>query len=179
MIQQLQTKKLDNNLEINLLQFIMEVQETKKASNPQMLMRKILELVKPKYSQCLEIICNLIRQSNGTIEQGEEDTKITDLIDQFAENWQESDYSEHLSNILNHILDSERSLSVLVLYEQILNQTIDVSTINNQDRDFLIQLGLITEENTNLIISNILYYKIFNSNFINQQIDQKLKKLVT
>jgi hypothetical protein len=163
-----------------LLKFVIEIQELRKASNPQMIVKKILELVKPQYFKCVEIICNLICKSDDSINEGEEEQKITNLIEDFAQNWQESDDSQHLQEIKNKIIESQRSLSLLSLYQQIIiNQDIDLDETNSNDLEYLIDLGLIVREDNVLRVSNIVYEKVFNLNFIKQELNSHVNKLVS
>lgn len=162
-----------------LLKFVIEIQEPRKASNPQMIVKKILELVKPQYFKCVEIICNLIRKSNDYINEGREEQKITNLVENFAQNWQESDDSQHLQEIKNKIIDSQRSLSLLSLYQQIINQDIHLDGTTSNDLEYLIDLGLVVREDNVLRVSNIVYEKVFNLNFIEQELNSHVDKLVS
>jgi len=183
MIQQLQRspnpepKKILSEI---LLEFVIEIQEPRKASNPQMIVKKILELVKPQYFKCVEIICNLIRKSDDYINEGREEQKITNLVENFAQNWQESDDSQHLQEIKNKIIESQRSLSLLSLYKQIIiNQDIHLDGTNSNDLEYLIDLGLVVREDTVLRVSNIVYEKVFNLNFIEQELNSHVNKIVS
>jgi|694.fasta_scaffold74388_3 hypothetical protein len=182
MIQQLQRspnpdpKKILSKI---LLEFVIEIQEPRKASNPQMIVKKILELVKPQYFKCVEIICNLIRKSDDYINEGREEQKITNLVENFAQNWQESDDSQHLQEIKNKIIESQCSLSLLSLYQQIINQNIHLDGTNSNDLEYLIDLGLIVREDNVLRVSNIVYEKVFNLSFVEQELNSHVNKLVS
>ena len=182
MIQQLQRspnpdpKKILSKI---LLEFVIEIQEPRKASNPQMIVKKILELVKPQYFKCVEIICNLIRKSDDYINEGREEQKITNLVENFAQNWQESDDSQHLQEIKNKIIESQRSLSLLSLYQQIINQDIHLDGTNSNDLEYLIDLGLVVREDNVLRVSNIVYEKVFNLSFVEQELNGHVNKLVS
>jgi hypothetical protein len=165
-----------------LLKFVIEIKkkESLNVSNPQMIVKKILELVKPQYFKCVEIICNLICKSDDCINEGEEEQKITNLIEDFAQNWQKSDDSQHLQEIKNKIIESQCSLSLLSLYKQIIiNQDIDLDGTNSNDLEYLIDLGLVIREDTVLRVSNIVYEKVFNLNFIEQELNSHVNKIVS
>jgi hypothetical protein len=161
-----------------LLEFVIEIQEPRKASNPQMIVKKILELVKPQYFKCVEIICNLIRKSDDYIDKGEEEQKITNLIEDFAKNWQESDESQHLQEIKNKIIESQRSLSLLSLYQQIINQDIYLDGMNSKDLEYLIELGLVVWNDNIPRISNIVYERVFDLNFVTHELKILVRELV-
>ena len=84
-----------------------------------MVVKKIFELVKPKYSKCVEIILNLVRKFEGSIKEGDEESTVKELVENFA-NKQEYDDSVHLQKVISKILESHRSLSLLSLYLKII-----------------------------------------------------------
>ena len=180
MIQQLKQSFEPQHEHLNqiLVEFVIELQNTSKASNPQMVVKKIFELVKPKYSKCVEIILNLVRKFEGSIKEGDEESTVKELVENFA-NKQEYDDSVHLQKVISKILESHRSLSLLSLYLQIINKDIDLDDINQKDIEYLIELGLIVSQNNVFQVSNFLYEQIFNGDFIEQELKNKVYKLVS
>ena len=71
---QIRTSNSDSEfLEQQLVQLVIDMQKNPKASNPQMMIKKIFEQIKPKYAKCIAIICNLLDQHNNFINEGEEE----------------------------------------------------------------------------------------------------------
>jgi glycosyltransferase involved in cell wall biosynthesis len=149
MIQQLQRspnpdpKKILSKI---LLEFVIEIQEPRKASNPQMIVKKILELVKPQYFKCVEIICNLIRKSDDYINEGREEQKITNLVENFAQNWQESDDSQHLQEIKNKIIES------MALSKPVVTTTIGTEALTESQKK-----GLLIADDSQGLADHVIY----------------------
>lgn len=164
-----------------LVQWVIDMQKNKKASNPQMIIKKILEQIKPKYVKCIAIICKLLDQYDSFINQGEEEKIINEVLEEFSDRWQENDEGQHLQEIRYQIINHPRSLSLLLFYQQILdeNARINHTYINPNDLEYLIELDLVVSSEEKLKVSNDLYKKVFNNDyFLKKEIKNKINKLV-
>ncbi|MCL2923594.1 MAG: hypothetical protein MGF17_02930 [Trichodesmium sp. MAG_R04] len=166
-------------LEQRLVQLVIDMQKNKKAINPQMMLKKIFEQIKPKYVKCIAIICNLLDQHNNFINEGEEEKIINEVVEKFSDRWQENEEGQHLQEIRDQIINHERSLYLLLLYQQILteNDQVNPTYINSNDLEYLMGLDLVVSEEE-LKVSNKLYKEVFDSSFVTQEIENKINSLV-
>lgn len=177
---QIRTSNSDSEfLEQRLVKLAIDIHKNKKAINPQMMIKKILEQIKPKYVKCIDIICNLLDQHNNFINEGEEEKIINEVVEEFSDRWQENEEGQHLQEIRDKIINHERSLYLLLLYQQILteNDQVNPTYINSNDLEYLIGLDLVVSEEE-LKVSNKLYKEVFDSSFVTQEIKNKINSLV-
>ncbi|MGK7958492.1 MAG: hypothetical protein AB4063_25025 [Crocosphaera sp.] len=177
-----------------LITLVIDMKKDHKTKNAHMIVQNILNWVKPIQTKCLKLVCNLIRNLDN-ISQYENKEDFDKLISEKInpDNWYkitERDEIEHFEQIKSVILNSERSLDLLHLYQQILtknNVSIDFNNTDvtpleeNQKTDGkqLIDLGIVISEMGTLKVSNKLYETAFNLKFINQELSANISNLVS
>jgi len=144
---------------------------TKRKANPQALIENVLFWTggQPFLTQK---ICNLILISNSPIDPGKEAEFVSQIVQtQVIENWQINDDPEHLKTISNRLLQNKDSaLKLLRLYRQILQQQ-EISFNDNPEMQELLLSGLVSPQKGKLRISNRIYENVFNSNWLDRQLN--------
>jgi WD40 repeat protein len=87
------------------------------------------------------------------------------------QNWESQDEPQHLKTIRDRLIRNKRTTShLLSLYRQILqNGFIEVDDSPEQ-REFVLT-GLVAKQKNHLVVRNLIYQKIFNLNWVEQQFD--------
>jgi AAA-like domain/GUN4-like len=142
-----------------------------KAENPQAVMKEILHWSggQPFLTQK---ICELLVQRESPILQGKESEQVKSLIQrQIIENWKAKDSPVHLTTISDRLLrqDEKRTARLLGLYQQILQEDGIVANKTVEQRELQLS-GLVVEENGKLRVYNPIYKKIFNLDWIKNQL---------
>lgn len=136
-----------------------------KRVNTPMIMDEILYLTggQPFLTQKL---CQLVLNHS-------ENSSVTDIAQQYIiNNWEFQDEPEHLRTIRSRILlNSQQSNSVLDLYRQILQGYV-IKFDNSSEHQSLCLSGLIVNKNGQLQVYNSIYAKVFNLDWIEQQLAQ-------
>ncbi len=177
-----------------LITLVIDMKKDHQTNNAYMIVQNILNWVKPIQTKCLKLVCNLIRKLDN-ISQYENKEKFDKLISEKInpDNWyklKEIDEIEHFEQIKSVIFNSERSLDLLNLYQQILkknNVSIDFDNTDvtpleenrKTDAKQLIDLGIVISEMGTLKVSNKLYETAFNFKFINQQLLTQISNVVS
>ena len=123
-------------------------------------------------------ICQVFAKSDFNIPAGSE----IKAVDQFVEDscirkWRTSKTAEYIRSVKQNFVNSLRLDSHLLLqeYRNILlsdNQEYQ----KNPEQNELLRLGLIVEQNNHLRVTNIIYQRVFNQDFIAQELSkQELK----
>lgn len=88
-------------------------------------------------------------------------------------NWEAQDNPQHLKTIRDRLVrepDSDRLLSCLGLYQQLLNEK--ALKFDNSDEQFqLLLTGLVTKKENQLVIYNPIYEKIFDQDWLNDYLE--------
>ena len=123
-------------------------------------------------------ICKIFAKSDFNIPAGSE----TKAVDQFVEDscikkWRTSKTAEYIRSVKQNFVNSLRLDSHLLLqeYRQILlsdNQEYK----NTPEQNELLRLGLIVEQNNHLRVSNIIYQRVFNQDFVSQELSKQQLK---
>ena len=124
-------------------------------------------------------ICQVFAKSDFNISAGSE----IKAVDQFVEEscirkWQTSKTAEYIRSVKHNFVNSLRLDSYLLLqeYRKILLSD-DQEYKNTPEQNELLRLGLIVEQNNHLRVTNIIYQRVFNQDFVSQEISkQKLKE---
>ena len=99
---------------------------------------------------------------------------LTSIIQNYIlDNWEVQDNPEHLKTIRDRLVrepDSDRLLSCLSLYQQLLNEK--TLKFENSDEQFqLLLTGLVTKKENQLIVYNPIYQKIFDQDWLNYYLE--------
>lgn len=123
-------------------------------------------------------ICQIFAKSDFNIPAGSE----IKAVDQFVEEscirkWRTSRTAEYIRSVKRNLVNSLRLDSRLLLqeYRKILlsdNQEYQKTPEQNE----LLRLGLIVEKNNYLRVTNIIYQRVFNQDFIAQELSKKQLK---
>ncbi|MEA5472480.1 AAA-like domain-containing protein, partial [Spirulina sp. 06S082] len=138
----------------------------KKVDNPKTILKIILKWTngQPFLTQKL---CSLVVKK---AENGNPD--IDQLVEQFIlNNWESQDEPEHLKTIQNRLLKDESKIDrLLAVYTQILKQG-EIKRDGSPTQAELRLSGLITKNQGNLEITNLIYKKIFNLEWVEEQLN--------
>lgn len=123
-------------------------------------------------------ICQVFAKSDFNIPAGSE----IKAVDQFVESscirkWRTSKTAEYIRSVKQNFVNNLRLDSRLLLqeYRKILlsdNQEYKKTPEQNE----LLRLGLIVEKNNHLRIANIIYQRIFNQDFVSQELSKQQLK---
>jgi WD40 repeat protein len=140
--------------------------------DPQLILRKILTWTngQPFLTQK---ICHLIRDSHSQSSLDNEAYLIENLVqDSIVSNWQAQDEPEHLKTIRSRLLSNEeKASSLLVLYQQILQQGFILADESSEQQELLLS-GLIIKRGSKLEGSNLIYQKVFDLRWVDSQLSQ-------
>ncbi len=124
-------------------------------------------------------ICKLIITRSQDIEIGKEAAWVKDLVQKrVIENWEAQDEPEHLRTIRDRLLVNEdKASSILELYNKIYISPTTISKIATNKNCEKIQMqlrltGLIVNHQGKLKIANLIYQKIFDKKWVDQEMDQ-------
>ena len=120
-------------------------------------------------------ICQVFANSDFNIPAGSE----IKAVDQFVEDscirkWRTSKTAEYIRSVKQNFVNNLRLDSRLLLqeYRKILlsdNQEYKKTPEQNE----LLRLGLIVEQNSHLRVTNIIYQRVFNQDFISHELSKK------
>jgi predicted ATPase/GAF domain-containing protein len=139
-----------------------------KVSNPQTLLKAVLSWTsgQPFLTQKL---CQLIRSAATAIFPNAEAEWIEQLVQtQIVDNWESQDEPEHLKTIRDRLLRSDRSVQLLALYRQVLEQS-EVILVNSPAERELLLSGLVVKQQGSLKIHNRIYAAIFDLHWTDRQ----------
>jgi hypothetical protein len=149
-----------------------------RVTNPQAVLKEVLAWTsgQPFLTQKL---CKLIRTSPLPIPTNSEAEWLENLVQtQVIENWESQDEPEHLKTIRDRLLSNEqRAVSLLRLYQQILQQGEVVVDDSPEQRELLLSGLVVKQINTSqgsvpvLTIYNHIYQAVFNQSWIEQRLE--------
>ncbi len=123
-------------------------------------------------------ICEIISNSNDFILTGIEPIWVDKLVqDHLVSDWETKVLGEYFKTIQKHLLQNQTCLpkNLLKLYSQILQQQ-EVYSNQSQEKDELINLGLLIEQENQLKVANRIYQSIFNLDWVEKQLSALEKK---
>ena len=138
-----------------------------KVSNPQTLLKEVFNWTngQPFLTQK---ICKLIRDTSAPIPVNDEAAWLQNLIQtQVINNWEYQDEPEHLRTIRDRLLKSKRSVQLLELYQQVLEQQEIGLTDSAVERELVLS-GLVIKKQGLLKVNNRIYQLIFNQSWLKQ-----------
>ena len=141
-----------------------------KVSNPQTLLKEVFNWTngQPFLTQK---ICKLIRDTSAPIPVNDEAAWLQNLIQtQVINNWEYQDEPEHLRTIRDRIVKSKRSVQLLELYRQVLEQEEIALTDSAVERELVLS-GLIIKKQGLLKVNNRIYQLIFNKSWLKKYND--------
>ena len=142
---------------------------TNKVSNPQTLLKEVLAWTggQPFLTQKL---CKLILDYSSDISANNLSQWIDNLVKtKIIDNWEFQDEPEHLKTIRDRIVNSDRSLKLLELYQKIRCKKELFSADLPEERELLLS-GLVVKEEGILKIRNPIYESIFNEDWIKHEL---------
>lgn len=117
-------------------------------------------------------ICKLVKESQSFISTGNETTFIKGLVrTTIINDWEYQDKQAHLQTIRNRIIESNYAGRLLGLYQQILNHS-EKSPDDSLEEMELRLSGLVVEKKGKLKTYNQIYERVFNQNWVNEQLTQ-------
>lgn len=114
-------------------------------------------------------LCKLIRKSETSVSTTSEAEWVENLVrSQIIENWESQDEPEHLKTIRDRLLkDKQRSVHLLNLYRQILQQQEVIAADSSEQMELLLS-GLVVKQQGKLKVHNRIYELIFDSSWVEQ-----------
>jgi len=141
-----------------------------KVSNPQAVLKEVLFWTngQPFLTQK---VCQLIRSLSSSVPERSEKVWVENLIrTNIIENWEAQDEPEHLRTIRDRLLNGEhQTRKILALYQEVW-QLKQLSTVDTPEARELILSGLLIKQQGYLKIHNRIYELIFNSSWIDNNI---------
>ena len=126
-------------------------------------------------------LCQVIAESNDFIPSGREAMLVEKLVqEQVIEKGKTKVIVAYVKTIQEHLLHNTVCLPqmLLQLYLQILQQG-EISTNSSREKQELMRLGLIIEQEEQLKIANRLYQSIFNPDWVKEQLSILEKQSAT
>ncbi|MGL5191977.1 MAG: AAA-like domain-containing protein, partial [Chroococcales cyanobacterium] len=141
------------------------------ASNPEVVLAEIVRWTggQPFLTQKL---CKLVRTAAMPIPPGVEAQKIEELTQlRLIEHWESQDEQSHFKTIRDRLLRTpKRAGRLLGIYQQILTQG-EIPDDDSPEQMELRLTGLVVQKNQTLTVYNPIYQKIFNPNWVAQELD--------
>jgi tetratricopeptide (TPR) repeat protein len=119
-------------------------------------------------------LCQIITQSFITAEQEAE--QIENLVQaNILNDWQNNQAAQHLNSIKNQIYNNQQCepFRLLKVYQKILQQQ-KINDGEASERSQLLKIGLVTEHQRKLIVTNRIYRSIFDLSWIAQELANTL-----
>ena len=117
-------------------------------------------------------ICQIISDSDDFIVTGVEVVWVENLVhNRVIDNWESQPLGEFLQTIKQYVLNNKlcQPKDLLKLYLRVLEE--ETLRVNNSlEKQELIKVGLVTEQEGNLTVSNRIYQSIFNSDWVEKQL---------
>ena len=121
-------------------------------------------------------LCRLVTDAMGKRQNSEPFSASTErqlvgnlVYAKIVNHWESQDEPEHLRTIRDRILYSEQSRALLLLYQRILQK--EEITANNQLEQLELRLtGLVSKQVGRLVVSNLIYQRVFDQNWVEQQL---------
>ena len=142
-----------------------------KAASPYSLLKEVFSWT-GGHPLLTQQICQIISDYNYFIPAGIEAMWVDKLVqDYIINNWETQALGAYLKTIQNYLLNNTICLprTLLSLYLQILQQG-EVSTNQSREKEELINLGLVIEQENKLKVSNCIYQSIFNEDWVKKQL---------
>ena len=119
-------------------------------------------------------ICQVFANSGVNIPAGSEMNAVDLCVENsFLRKWQVSKPAEYIRAVKQKLVNNPRCDSKLLLKEYreiLLSGTKEYQ--NTKEQNELVLLGLVSRENNQLNISNIIYQQVFNQNFVAQELSK-------
>jgi len=110
--------------------------------------------------------------THAPIPEHEEASQIEQLVQtHLIQNWETQETTDHLRTVRDSILEDERCVELLQLYQKILQQE-SVMADNSYELRTLLNLGLVENQNGQLKIANHVYASIFNLEWVKKELAQ-------
>lgn len=93
------------------------------------------------------------------------------------QNWETQPAAEHLQTVRDAILEDEKCVSLLQLYQRILQQE-DVIADDSSELRTLLKLGLVENEQEHLQVANHIYISTFDENWISQELQKARQRRI-
>lgn len=126
-------------------------------------------------------VCRIISNYNHFIPQGLEAGFVKKIVqEQVIYNWKYQELGGYLKTIEYYLLHNTVCLpqALLKLYLQIWQQS-EITVNQDQEKQELINLGLVVEKDDKLQVANRLYQSIFNLDWIKKKLSDQEKKIPT
>jgi WD40 repeat protein len=136
-----------------------------KFSQPEVILKEILDWTKGQPFLTQKLCSLAVKYSN------EEQINIPQLIqDRLVDNWEIQDEPEHLKTIRDRLLYNQQNKArLLTLYHSILKQQEII--IDGSDEQVELRLsGLVTRQQSQLKVSNPIYERVFNQQWVAKQL---------
>jgi len=117
-------------------------------------------------------LSQILQKSQVFIPAGQEPEQIQALVQtHLIENWETQAASAHLKEIRNGLLNNQRCdpFDLLKRYQQILQQ-VKLAAEDSWEETELINLGLVTKQESQLKIANRIYQTVFNASWVEEEL---------
>ncbi len=121
-------------------------------------------------------LCQFVSES--FITAGEEAEQIENLVQtKVLDDWENNEAGEHLKIIRKSLLKNQQCepFRLLKLYQKILQQQ-KIDDLKNPERAQLLNLGLVSEYQGNLLVANRIYQSVFNQSWVAQELANLLNR---
>ncbi|MGK7939951.1 MAG: AAA-like domain-containing protein [Crocosphaera sp.] len=146
-----------------------------KVSHPQAVLKAVLYWTngQPFLTQK---ICKLIHKSQTEIPAKQENIWVAELVrSQILKQWESQDEPEHLKTIRDRILQSSLDAKQLLKrYQSILNKANPSMRDDELTRELVLS-GLVIKDQEMLKVHNLIYESIFNNNWIDNSLNERIK----
>ena len=145
---------------------------SEKIARPQTVLAQILDWTGGQPFLCQKI-CQLIREQDVAIAEGQEQTQIDQLVrSHIITNWEVKDDPEHLRTVRDRILSPRTPTEpMLRIYQQLLSSKPVIADDSPEQTELRLS-GLVVRQGSHLEIANRIYAAIFNQNWVSQKLEQ-------
>lgn len=141
-----------------------------KCDRPYIVLEEILKWTKGQ-PMLTQKICNQIVRSENLIPSGQESELVENLVNEkIITNWEAQDFPGHFTVIRDILLEDKNSRAMLKTYLKVLNNCRVEFSSKSNIHSSLILLGIVKLENGQLKSYNPIYEKIFNINWLEQNL---------
>ena len=151
--------------------FVLELERLEKASTPQRVVQQVLAWTGGQ-SHLTEKVCQLVLQTPESIADGQEAMRIAELVrSHLTENWQTGIAADHLEKLRDRILNCRRPVALLQQYQALLSQE-TMPANRSWEHKKLLELELVYLQHKQLNLHNPIYTIVFDSEWIQQELDR-------
>ena len=148
-----------------LKKFVVELQRLGRTNNPQEVARRVLVWTGGQ-SVLTDMLCRLLLAYPSSIPPGDEGQWVDYVVrSRLIQDWEKQGAAEHLRAIRDRILNDDRVVQVLEVYQHLLQQRA-IESNRSQEHQILLQSRLAIVQHGQLKIANPIYSTIFDEKWV-------------